>query len=187
MNIVYGGAFNPLTNAHIDIVNLILKTYNDSKVIIVPVGNDYNKKSLIDFNHRYNMINLVFKNNDRVIVSKLEYENKFLGTLETLKKLEKDYKNLTLLVGSDNILYFDKWINYEKLLKRYPLLIVNRDNVLINQVMSKYNYLNVKFNIIKYNSEINSSLIREDLFKYKNWLNKDIFNYIVENKLYGVD
>lgn len=187
MHIVYGGAFNPLTKAHIDIVNLILKTYKNSKVIIVPVGNDYNKSELIDFHDRYNMINLVFKNNKNVIVSKIEHENVFQGTIETLNKLSETYSNIHLLVGSDNILYFDKWIKYEKLLSTYPLLIVNRDNVLINNVMSKYNYLNVKFNIIKYNSEINSSLIRKNINKYKEWLNIDVFNYIKENKLYGAD
>ena len=63
MNIVFGGSFNPVTIAHEKIVNLILSKFPDAKVIILPVGNSYNKPKLVSFNDRMTMLNLVFKDN----------------------------------------------------------------------------------------------------------------------------
>lgn len=187
MNIVYGGAFNPLTVAHVLIVNKILETFKDANVIIVPVGNDYKKAELIDFKYRYEMIKKEFNNNSRVIVSDIENLNKFNGTIQTLDLLSKNYSNLMLLVGSDNILSFDKWIEYEKLLNKYQLLIVNRNNIDVNHEMNKYQHLDVKYKEIDFNSDVNSTLIRGDINKYKNWLPVSVYEYIMENKLYGVD
>lgn len=187
MYVVYGGAFNPLTKAHIEITNKILKTYPNSKVIIVPVGNDYNKPELIDFNHRFNMLKLAFKDNKNVIISKIENSKKYLGTLNTLNKLSEKYNNLHFLIGSDNLININKWIKYQTLLKTYPLVIVKRDNINIIEILNNYKHLNIKYDLIEFNSQINSTKIRNNINKYKNWLNKDIYKYIKNNKLYGSD
>ena len=56
---IFGGTFNPPHNMHKNIaVNLIKNNYLD-KVIFVPTGNRYNKKDIIDFKDRYNMVKLM--------------------------------------------------------------------------------------------------------------------------------
>lgn len=187
MNIVYGGAFNPPSLAHIEIVNKLLEKYPKSNVILLPVGNDYKKQELIDFNDRYKMLKLCFENNKRVIISTIENENKFMGTINSLNILSKTYNNLYLTTGSDNIIEFETWIKYEELLNKYPLIIIKRNNVDVFNEMKKYQYLNVKFEVLEFNSKINSTMIRKDLSSFKEWLNKDVYNYILKNKLYGVD
>lgn len=187
MNIVYGGAFNPPTLAHIEIVNVLLDKFPNSKLILLPVGNDYNKPELIDFQDRYNMLNLCFNNNERVIISTLEYEINFQGTINSLDILSETYSNLYLVTGSDNIVEFKSWIRYEELLNKYPLIIINRNEINIFNEMEKFKYLNVQYENINFDSKINSTMIRKDFKTYKKWLNEDVYFYILKNKLYGVD
>jgi len=187
MYIVYGGAFNPPTTSHIEIVELLLNKYKNAKVVILPVGNDYNKKELIDFKFRFEMLNLCFKNNKRVIISRLEDEIDYQGTLNSLNHLSLKYKNIYLATGADNVINFTKWIKYEELLSKYPLIIIKRNGIDVKVEMEKYQYLNIKYDIINYNTNVKSTLIRKDLEKYKNWLNEDIYQYILKNKLYGAD
>ena len=49
----FGGSFNPVTKAHVDLALEIVKMFNMDKVIFVPVGDNYNKKGLINEKHRY--------------------------------------------------------------------------------------------------------------------------------------
>lgn len=186
MNIVYGGSFNPPTQAHFKIVNKLINVYSESNIIVLPVGNSYNKPELIDFYHRFNMLKIMFKNSKNVFISKLEEIKTFDGTLKSLNKLEKTYNNLVLVIGSDNIKEFDTWINYQELLNKYPLIIMQRNNDNVELLMEKYKKYSIKYEIVEFNEEISSTIIRNNLEDYKKLLDKKVYQYIKENELYGV-
>lgn len=183
MTIFYGGAFNPPTKAHIEIVNLILETYKNSKVVIVPVGNSYGKNELIDFKFRYEMLKLVF-DNERIIISDLEKDKAFDGTINSLDELSKTYKDLSFVIGSDNIIDLDKWIMYEKLLKTYPLIIIKRAEDDVDFLLEKYKNIIKKYDILEFGKKINSSMIRKDLKNHLEWLDPKIIDYIRKYNLY---
>src|SRR5690554_2053626 len=128
MHIVFGGAFNPPQLAHYNLVKYLLEKYPMAKIIVLPVGNDYKKIDLISFNHRFEMLNLMFKDEKRVIVSNLESKIKFNGTIASLNELSKTYDNISLVIGSDHLNSLNKWIRYEELLSKYPLIIMQRNN-----------------------------------------------------------
>lgn len=186
MNIVYGGSFNPPTQAHFKIVNKLINVYSESNIIVLPVGNSYNKPELIDFYHRFNMLKIMFKNSKNVFISKLEEIKTFDGTLKSLNELEKTYNNLVLVIGSDNIKEFDTWINYQELLNKYPLIIMQRNNDNVELLMEKYKKYSIKYEIVEFNEEISSTIIRNNLEDYKKLLDKKVYQYIKENELYGV-
>lgn len=187
MNIVYGGAFNPPQLAHYKIVNVLLKKFKNARVIILPVGNNYNKPEIIDFKHRFKMLKMMFENNKQVIISDLENTNEFKGTIFALEELSKTYNDVYLVMGSDHTKTLNTWIRYEELLSNYPLIIMQRNNDDIKENMQQYNHLNVKYSIINFNSEINSTLIRSNPNQYNKWLDLKVLDYIRANKLYGVD
>lgn len=184
MNIVYGGVFNPPTKAHIEIVSLLTKKYPNSKIIILPVGDVYKKDEIISFKYRYEMLKIAFNDFKNVIISPLENEIDFKGTIHSLNLLSETYGKVVLVVGSDNILNFKKWIDYEKLLSTYQLIIIKRNGIDIESEMSKYSYLNVNYEVIEFNSNISSTLIREDIEKNKKWLITEVYNYIIKHNLY---
>ena len=126
---IYIGSFNPPHIGHIDIVNYLLINKYVDRVLIVPTLGYWNKDNLIDIKHRINM--LKFFENEKVAVD--TKHNQYEYTYQLMRALSKDYQDeLYLIIGADNIIEFDKWKNYQELLK-YKIIVMNRDDIDINK------------------------------------------------------
>jgi nicotinate-nucleotide adenylyltransferase len=186
MVIVFGGSFNPPTFAHLEIVKTLLNTFKDSTVLLLPVGNDYQKPELIDFSHRFNMLTLMTKHLDRVIISELESQKKYNGTLESLKELSKTYKDIFFVIGSDNLVQFETWINYQELLKSYPFIIMMRKTGLTEKEAEvMFSHLKHQFIFVPFDVNIQSSQVRKSIQNQHMNITKEVFEYIQKNHLYG--
>jgi|SRR5690554_894094 len=186
MNIVFGGSFNPPQVAHEKIVNLLLNKFSDAKVIILPVGDDYKKPELISFKHRFKMLKLIFGDNERIKISKIEAKTKFEGTIASLEYLEKYCcDNLYFVTGSDNLKELKTWIRYEELIVKYPFIFIERDDDNLDELISEHPNLNKNYYKINFDEDISSSQIRNNLIENKEKLNKLVYEYILSNNLYG--
>ena len=186
MVIVFGGSFNPPTRAHQEIVKKLLNTFLDSTILLLPVGNDYKKPELIDFKHRYEMLKLLTKDLDQVIVSDLESKKAYNGTLESLNELSKTYQDIHFVIGSDNLKQFDTWINYKTLLKSYPFIVMMRKTGLTKEEAEQlFKDIDHNFTYVSFSMNIESSNIRKSLRNYHKDLTKDVYEYIQKNHLYG--
>ena len=182
MNIVYGGSFNPPTKAHKLIIDKLFLVFKPDNIIVVPVGDNYGKKDLISYEHRLEMAKLL---DDRIIVSDLENNDKYLGTYNLLNKLKEYYDDLYYVIGSDNLINLDKWIDYKNLLKDFKFVVFNRHNLDLQEIiMEKYPEFKNHFVVIQIDYDISSSKFRETLDK--SLIPNDVYDYIVENELYGV-
>lgn len=181
---IYVGSFNPVHKAHVKIVNHLLK-YLD-KIIVIPTGNYWDKNDLISVEHRINMWK--FYQNEKIIID--ENYNDLKYTYLILNELNKIYPNdeLYLIIGADNLIDFDKWQNYQDILK-HQLLIINRDNIDTKYYLNKFNIKNYIIVSDLENQNISSTMIR-DLLKTQNIkeLNKLIdskaLDYIIKYNLY---
>ena len=119
----------------------------------------------------------IFENDKIIIDTKL---NKNIYTYVIMDELKKEYNDeLYLIIGADNIINFDKWKNYQELLK-YNIIVMNRSDIDIEKYINKYNG---NFTIINdFNMPISSTDIRNCLSE--DYLDKDILKYIEENNLY---
>lgn len=180
---IFVGSFNPVHKGHIKIVKHLIENKYLDKVIIIPTGNYWNKQNLIDIDDRINM--LKFYQNDSIIIdNKL---NNLTYTYEIMNELKREYENLYLILGADNLISFDKWNNYEELLNYY-LVIINREDIDVNYYLDKHK---IKKYIIVDDLEkddISSSLVRKLITSNKSldkYLDVEIINYIKNNNLYG--
>lgn len=180
---IFVGSFNPVHKGHIKIVKHLIENKYLDKVIIIPTGNYWNKQNLIDIDDRINM--LKFYQNDSIIIdNKL---NNLTYTYEIMNELKREYENLYLILGADNLISFDKWNNYEDLLNYY-LVIINREDIDVNYYLDKHK---IKKYIIVDDLEkddISSSLVRDLITSNKSldkYLDVEIINYIKNNNLYG--
>lgn len=176
---IYGGAFNPPHLSHIKIVEELLKRKYLDKIIIVPVGNYYKKDKLINFEDRYNMLKLIFKNKN-IIISNYENQNKGIYTYQTLDHFRNKYKNdqIYFITGADNIKQITTWKNYKYILNNYKILGIPRNKEMPKNKQIIYADITIK--------PISSSIIRNE--KQNNldqYLDKKIINYIQKNKLYN--
>ena len=127
---------------------------------------------------------LKFYQSDRVVIN--ETLNNLKYTYEVLEELKKEYNDLYLVIGADNIEKFCLWKNVDKILEN-KVIVLGRNNINIEEYINDKN----KFILCKDFKEFNvsSTLIRE-LIKQNNYslldkyLDIDIIEYIVDNKLY---
>ena len=182
---VFVGSFNPVHKGHIKISNYILDNYVD-KLIMIPTGNYWDKVDLIDIKDRINMLKN-YETDKLIIDDKL---NDLEYTYQVINELKKQYKNdeLYLIIGADNIVNFDKWKNYQELLK-IGFIIYKRDNIDIDYYLDK---LNKKDDAIIINNvdsiDISSTKIRELLKNNGNvndYVDKEVLEYIKKNNLYS--
>lgn len=186
MNIVYGGSFNPPTQAHKEVILKLIEIYHPNNLIIIPCGNNYNRKNLIDFKYRFDMLKLLCKDIKKVSISDIESKTQnYSGTLYTLNELSKTYDNLYFVMGADNLITIKTWIKWEELLNKYHFIVFKRDNIDIMDYINKEipSYKN-KFSVIDFKCLISSSIIRKNLEENKNLLDKEIYDYIIKNSLY---
>ena len=179
---IYGGCFNPPHIKHFKIAQDLLKQKYVDKVIYVPTGDYYNKKDLISFEDRYNMLKIMTNNESNIEVSKISKSKHYQYTCDVLDYFSKKYKNskIYFICGSDNLLEFDTWKNHEDIIKKYYLLVVKRNNINLKKIDNL-----LKSNIIITNlkeESISSTEIRNNL--NDKYLDKKVFQYIKSNKLY---
>ena len=183
MNIVYGGSFNPPTRAHKFIIDRLFTIFRPDNIIVVPTGNSYGKAGLIEFEHRYNMAKLL---DNRIIVSRLEDRSEYLGTYNLLKELSTEYRDLYYVIGSDNLKKLDTWIDYKNLLHDFKFIVFNRYGLDLTDIINeKYPEFKNNFVIVELNLEVSSSDFRNN--KNRDVITDEVYNYIVENKLYEND
>lgn len=185
MNILYGGAFNPPTIAHFEIIKMIRNKFPNDKLIILPAGDHYKDINIVSFNHRYNMLKiLIDKIDQNIIIS--DYENKldkFIGTYYTLKF----FQNPHFVIGADQLRDLHKWINFPNIIKENYFIVFPRDGIDMKEILNTEDFKNHKDNFILMDSE--ELNVSSSDFRYNNKtsvLDSDVFKYILENNLYEV-
>ena len=179
---IYVGSFNPVHKGHKYIMNYLLDKNIVDKIIVIPTGNYWDKQDLINIRDRINM--LKFYESDKVLIN--ETLNEINYTYEILKELEEEYKNdkLYLIIGADNIPKFHLWKNVNQILK-YKVIILSRDNIDIDKYINKFKNKD-NFVVVKDFKKVNisSTQIRNNLEDNKELIDKKIYKYIKDNKLY---
>lgn len=194
--VIFGGSFNPPLNSHFSLAEQIINEYdNIEKVIFVPVNSKYSKPDLLSNKHRYNMLKLVCDKNEKFDVSDVEIKSdRALYTIETLKILQKKYKNYNLLftLGTDNLKELYTWHNVQELVDNFKILVLERDEDKMENIIKSDNFLlKNKKSLIKVKNNVRSNLsstfVRNKIRNGKSirYLTPDeVYNYIKENKLF---
>ncbi len=188
MKIVFGGAFNPVTLAHIEVCKYVMSKIDASEFIFLPVSNAYTKSKLASNIHRKNMLELAVKEYANIIISNLEIDDEnYLGTYQSLIRLSKEYKTkIAFVVGADNLINMNKWINVHGILSEFKIIVLGRNGIDINKLIKDDIVLNkhIKSFIIYEDFKLNiSSTNFRETFN-KELVNNKVYDYITENKLY---
>jgi len=185
MKIVYGGSFNPPTIAHYKIAEYLLERFPNDELVFLPVSNKYEKKDLLDFEHRYNML-LIYceKLGKRVSVSDFEAKcEKYEGTIKTLEY----FKNPYFVIGADNLLSIKEWVKFPTVLKRGTFIIIPRSKIDVKEFITNDETLcqyKDRFIILDDFKEIPISASDYRMLKNGDLLDKDVEEYIKRFKLY---
>ena len=195
--VIFGGTFNPPTRAHLDIATEALYYLDAEKVLFVPVSDLYKKDDVEISYHRVNMLNLAIGNFRRLEIDFTEVDAiKLTYTYETIEKIKSQYqdKELFLLIGADNLEDFKNWKNQRSIMENCSLLVVNRNNSSIDEIIESNEILTeFKDKIIEApieeigisSTEVRNRIASGELKGLENLVDKEVIDYIVENKLYS--
>lgn len=195
--VIFGGTFNPPTRAHLDIATEALYYLDAEKVLFVPVSDLYKKDDVEISYHRVNMLNLAIGNFRRLEIDFTEVDAVALTyTYETVEKIKSRYqdKELFLLIGADNLEDFKNWKNQRTIMENCSLLVVNRNNSSIDEIIESNEILTeFKDKVIEApieeieisSTEVRNRIASNELEGLENLVDKEVIEYIVENKLYS--
>jgi nicotinate-nucleotide adenylyltransferase len=193
---ILGGAFNMVTIGHIQTAQFVLDSAKFDMVFLMPCYSHMYNKQMESPEHRLNMCKLATNVDARIKVFDYEIKNELAGeTFKLVKMLnnDSDYEQyeFAFIMGQDNANTFNKWVNYEHLEKMMKFVVIPRKGVErdlnIDWYLNKpHIFLNSEeTNIMDVSSTLVRNLLKENKTEeLQKYLNKDVINYILENKLY---
>ncbi len=129
---LFFGTFNPIHIGHLVIANHLVEFSDLDEVwfVITPQSPFKVKQSLLDNNHRYQMVFEAVQDYPKLKPSKIEFDlpqpNYTANTLAHLDdKYGKDHQ-FSLIMGEDNLKSFHKWKNYKTILEHYSIHVYPR-------------------------------------------------------------
>lgn len=194
--VVFGGSFNPPLNSHFSLAEQIISEYkNVEKVIFVPVSEKYEKEGLLNNKYRYEMLKCVCDKNEKFEVSDIELRKERQPfTIETLERIQEKYQDKTIwfTTGSDNLKELNTWEKSDELVKKFKVLVLERDDDCLEEIINNNKFLKENENsFIKVKNNIRSSLsssfVREKIREGKSiryFTPDEVYSYIKTNNLF---
>lgn len=128
---LFFGTFNPIHVGHLIIANYMAEYSDLDQVwfVVTPHSPFKKKNSLLDNNHRYQMVDRAVEPYTKLKASDIEFNLPQPNyTINTLTYLEEKYPNhdFALIMGEDNLKSFHKWKNYELIIDGFDLYVYPR-------------------------------------------------------------
>ena len=195
--VIFGGTFNPIHYAHLEIIQNVLTLPSTEKVLVMPTATPPHKISdnLACDADRLEMCKLALSGVENVVVSDAELLRGGRSyTYDTLRHLRSNnpQEQFALVCGGDMIVTFKEWYKYKEILKNTEIIAIRRvgiDNTQFDEAVRDLINEGAVINVLKNHiMGISSTEIRENidndeyLLKY---LPKCVLEYIRDNDLYG--
>lgn len=189
---IFGGCFNPPHKMHKSIADNLLSRGFIDKVIYVPTGDDYDKRDLAPFDDRFAMLEELFKNDERVIVSEVGNSDHGKYTYRVMNHFKEIFPEAELyfICGVDNLEEFDTWKNYEYVLANFGILVVGRGTKNVEDVILKYraffdHITHVEMELDDTSSTSIRNMCRKKKYdEVRKYVDEEVLSYIVKNNLY---
>ena len=188
---LYFGSFNPIHKGHIALAEWVVEQgLCDELIFIVSPQNPFKEQEgLTPEFSRYEMCELACKASrypEQIKVSAVEFVlDKPSYTINTLRYLRENFgaeMKFSILMGADNIENFDKWREYEEILRDYPLLVYPREGYSVEKFADKITFLE-NAPLFDYAATDIRTMIAEGV-DFRDKLSAEVAHYIIQNKLY---
>ncbi len=188
---LFGGTFNPLHNAHIEVARKALEQYELSRIVFIPNGIPPHKERAlgVDKEARFEMVRLAVESVPEFTVSRIEVDREGPSyTIDTIRALKDDYlQGICFIVGADRLLKLDTWKEPHELLRSVPFVIAPRSGVSLDvfDVSPFREAVIVPLHMEDVN--LSSSGLRERVQRgesIREWVPEQVAEYIQEHKYY---
>lgn len=127
---LFGGSFDPVHNAHLELARTAVAELQLEQVRWVPAGHPWQKaRQVSDAVHRAAMVDLAIAGEPRFVLDRIELAtNGPSYTLDTVRTLQAAHPGASwfLLIGQDQYAGLHTWHGWEELLDRVVLAVAQR-------------------------------------------------------------
>ena len=205
---IFGGSFDPIHKGHIESLKSVTEQLNLSKVLVIPNKvSPLKDLSVASSLEKIKMLEIAFKDLKEIEIEDYELKKEgpsfMIEPLQYLnKKLGKE-KHFLLIIGEDSFQSFNRWKNYQHIVKMTSILVMNRpglNNDLTTKAIELHqdyientcrdnNFKKGKIYFIKIKpNPASSTNIREnidDKSVLAEGLDDDVLKYLQEQKIYN--
>lgn len=185
---LFFGSFNPIHVGHLIIANTFLQQESVDEVwlVVSPQNPLKERTSLLADHHRLQMVQRAVDDNYGLRVCDIEMHLPIPSyTTVTLAALEEKYpdREFCLIMGSDNLLSFHRWRNYEHILSHYRIYVYPRPGSEHSPLKEHPNVTMVDVPMI----DISSTYIRNRIKEGRDvryLLTEPVYKYLTEMHFY---
>ena len=126
---VMGGTFDPVHFGHLVAANEAASAFGLDKVIFVPTGESWQKQTITDSGHRFNMTKLAIAGNSHFDISRVDVDRPGpTYTVDTLRDIKAQHPEAELffITGADSIAQIGSWKDSEQIWPLAHLVGVTR-------------------------------------------------------------
>ena len=128
---LFFGSFNPIHSGHLAVAEFFAQNTSLDEVwlVVSPQSPFKEKNTLMENHHRLAMVQLAIEDKSNLKACAEEFDlpspNYTINTLNHLKKKYPEHQ-FTLLMGQDNMAYFDRWKEHDQILDQFHLFVYPR-------------------------------------------------------------
>ena len=128
---IFSGSFNPVHNGHLAIAKeVLMQGAADELWFLISPQNPLKKEAdLMSEQDRLKMVELAIENEEGMTASDFEFHlPRPTYTIRTLESLKITYPRheFSLLIGGDNLAIIHKWVEYQRIISEFGLIVYPR-------------------------------------------------------------
>lgn len=126
---LFGGTFDPIHNAHLEIARAAAERFDLEKVLFIPAGNPPHKPegAIAPYEDRVRMVELGCAGEPRFEVSRIEAGSARSYSILTIEKLKaRGAGPLSFLIGADAFAELRSWYRWQDMVASVEFIVVTR-------------------------------------------------------------
>ncbi len=126
---LFGGAFDPIHNAHLRIAKEAALRFRLDRVLFVPAARPPHKRLHASYEDRYRMVELALENQPGLDPSHLEAHTQQSFSIDTIEKLKPDLAaddRLFFIIGADAFADIGTWKRWRDVVAAVEFIVVSR-------------------------------------------------------------
>ncbi|MDR1952164.1 MAG: nicotinate (nicotinamide) nucleotide adenylyltransferase [Elusimicrobiota bacterium] len=185
---IFGGSFDPVHKAHIEIVKSAFKSFDLAKIIFTPSFLAPHKtQHYACAKDRIEMLKIALAGISNVEINCFEIQKGTkIYSYQTLDYFKELYPNdnIFMIIGSDSLVNLSYWKNIDYIAGKYRFIVANRKGILLTP---ETKFLDKCLFLEKEIDDISSTQIRKLIcsgMDAQEYLDNGVYEYIKKNGLY---
>lgn len=132
---LFGGAFDPVHNAHLVIAREAARAFALDRVLFVPTANPPHKQLHASYEDRFRMLELALEGEPAFEASRLEAGTANTYSIETLERLRPSLApedRLYFISGADAFAEIRTWVRWRDVISAVEFIVVSRPGAVYN-------------------------------------------------------